>query len=108
MDVFISWSGAKSKKIADGLRGWLPTVVRSIFWMMVVLTILVGAFLALVTIHLSNGLPMGRSVRGVSMDARVAINCPTNIELIWEFVNRSQLEDLSLQFAVGRSFRGLC
>ncbi|MDA1127861.1 MAG: TIR domain-containing protein [Chloroflexi bacterium] len=30
MNVFISWSGPRSKRIAEGLRDWLPTVVQAI------------------------------------------------------------------------------
>ena len=30
MKIFISWSGARSKFVADVLRGWLPRVVQAI------------------------------------------------------------------------------
>lgn len=30
MNVFISWSGPRSKRIAEGLNKWLPTVVQAI------------------------------------------------------------------------------
>src|SRR5688572_24049156 len=32
--VFISWSGARSKAIAEALRGWVPRVLQSVHpWM---------------------------------------------------------------------------
>lgn len=61
-------------------------------------------------IHLSNGLSVDRALRGPFMDARVALSCPTDPGIIWEFVNRTQLEDLSLRLAelFGEDFRKLC
>lgn len=29
MDIFISWSGTRSRKIAEAIRGWLPKVLQS-------------------------------------------------------------------------------
>lgn len=30
MDIFISWSGARSKKLAEALREWLPNVIQTL------------------------------------------------------------------------------
>jgi len=30
MDVFISWSGEKSRKAAEAIRGWLPNVIQAV------------------------------------------------------------------------------
>ncbi len=30
MDVFISWSGELSKKIAEAIRDWIPCVIQAV------------------------------------------------------------------------------
>ena len=58
----------------------------------------IGGFLILLYvvatgIHMSNGLPIHRALWGVTMDARVALNCPTDTRQAWEVINRSQKGD---------------
>ena len=54
---------------------------------------LVLMYLAVTGIHMSNELPIHRALWGVTMDARVALNCPTDIRQIWEVINRSKKGD---------------
>ena len=44
-------------------------------------------------IHMSNELPTHRALWRVAMDARVALNCPTDKRQIWEVINRSEKGD---------------
>ncbi len=58
----------------------------------------IGGFLILVYlvvtgIHMSNGLPIHRALSGVTLDVRVALNCPTDTRQIWEVINRSEEGD---------------
>ena len=50
-------------------------------------------YLAATGIHMSNELPIHRSLWGVTMDARVALKCPTDTRQIWEVINRSRKGD---------------
>ena len=58
----------------------------------------IGGFLILVYLvvtglHMSNGLPIHRALSGVTLDVRVALNCPTDTRQIWEVINRSEEGD---------------
>ena len=58
----------------------------------------IGGFLILVYlvvtgIHMSNGLPIHRALSGVTLDVRVALNCPTDTRQIWEVINRREEGD---------------
>lgn len=50
-------------------------------------------YLAATGIHMSNELPIHRALLGVTLDARVALKCPTDTQQIWEVINRSQKGD---------------
>lgn len=50
-------------------------------------------YLAVTGIHMSNRLLIDRAIFGVNIDARVIINCPTNVQRIWEVIDRSRKND---------------
>lgn len=54
---------------------------------------LILVYLAATGIHMSNALPIHRALWGVTMDVRVALNCPTDTRQIWEVINRSEEGD---------------
>ena len=54
---------------------------------------LILVYLSVTGIHMSNGLPIHRALGGVTMDARLALNCPTDTRQIWEVINRSRKGD---------------
>jgi hypothetical protein len=54
---------------------------------------LILVYLAATGIHMSNALPIHRALWGVTMDVRVALNCPTDTRQIWEVINRSREGD---------------
>ena len=59
----------------------------------VIFGFLVLMYLAVTGIHMSNELPIHRALWGVTMDARVVLNCPTDTRQIWEVINRSEKGD---------------
>ena len=75
----------------------------------------IGGFLILVYlvvtgIHMSNGLPIHRALSGVTLDVRVALNCPTDTRQIWEVINRSRKGDdiLKSDGRWGTNYRQTC
>ena len=59
---------------------------------------LVLFYLVVTGIHMSNRLPIDRALWGVSIDTRVALNCPTNTRRIWEVISRSRESDDNLKY----------
>lgn len=80
----------------------------------VILKLIVGLlvlfYLSVTGIHMSNGLPIHRALRGAYIDARVALSCPTNIQRIWQVVNRSQQGDdvQKSEMRHGKSYSDFC
>ena len=58
---------------------------------------LILAYLAATGIHMSNKLPIHRALWGVTVDVRVALNCPTDTREIWRVINRNQESDAILK-----------
>jgi len=56
-------------------------------------------YVAVAFVHLTNGMEFRTSLGAAFQDARLAMTCPTNLRLQWEFIDRSQIE----QIAFGRS-----
>ena len=54
---------------------------------------LILVYLAATGIHMSNALPIHRALWGVTLDVRVALNCPTDTREIWRVINRNQESD---------------
>ncbi len=50
-------------------------------------------YLAATGIHMSNALPIHRALWGVTLDVRVALNCPTDTQEIWRVINRDPESD---------------
>ena len=77
---------------------------------------LVGGFLLLVYllltgIHMSNGLRIERALWGGTIDARVALSCPTDTRQIWEVINRSRQDDENLKSDIqigGKDYSDFC
>ena len=72
MKVFISWSGTKSKAVAEALREWLPNVIQRIEpWMS--------------DADIEKGARWSRDISSVLEDVRVGIICLTrdNLEAPW-------------------------
>ena len=62
-------------------------------------------------IHLTNGLEFKPSLRAAFQDARLAMTCPSNLGRQWEFVGRSQAEQIALGRALessDRVYSGIC
>jgi len=66
-------------------------ILKVIFGFLILLYVVVTG------IHMSNELPIHRALWGVTMDARVALNCPTDTRQIWEVINRSEKGDDALK-----------
>ena len=63
------------------------TILKVIFGFFILL------YVALTGIHMSNELPIHRALWGVTMDVRVALDCPTDTRQIWEVINRDPKGD---------------
>ena len=59
----------------------------------VISAFLIVLYIAVTGIHMSNELPIHRALWGVTMDARMVLNCPTDTRQIWEVINRSEEGD---------------
>ena len=62
-------------------------ILKVIFGFLILLYVVVTG------IHMSNELPIHRALWGVTMDARVVLNCPTDTRQIREVINRSEKGD---------------
>jgi hypothetical protein len=74
------------------------------------LGVLLFLYLAVTVIHLSNGIGFGRALQGVFLEARVAVSCPEKPRLLWDIVNRNNLQDFAIHLGaqLGGSYGELC
>ncbi len=62
-------------------------------------------------IHLTNGMEFKTSLGAAFQDARLALTCPSNLQRQWEFVGRSQTEQIALAQSLESTdhvYRGIC
>ena len=64
-------------------------------------TTLVGliilTYLAMTIVHLTSGFEFGDSVTMGVNDARMIVACPKDPELVWQFINRTPLEEAAIE-----------
>ena len=78
--------------IESGLR-WLVILV---------VIVLLLSYIGVVGVHLTNGFDFSNSFSMSLKDYRVIVTCPTNADVIWAFIDRSEAEELQQQIAQER------
>lgn len=76
----------------------LMGLIRSAIKLIIILA--VGSYAGVIFIHLTNGFSFQTSLASGFQDARLLVTCPRDTSLQWQFIDRSQIEQVGLGVAI--------
>ena len=79
-------------------RRTLPKLIKTALRLVAVVVIL--GYAAAVFVHLTNGFKFGTSLAAGFQDARLAVTCPMSHQPLWQFIDRTRVEQNMLNEAL--------